>query len=608
MVQFLLGVNLKFKMPSYAQNKRQQHAIATPIEDTAGNFTGTEVETALAELAASGGIGTPVSSTDNAIVRWDGVAADTLQDSGILVDDSDDISGIDQNLSFVQESINIGGGTHGTIGTSCLAVGYDAVASGVNSTAVGHSTDATGIDSTCFGTGAQATGQDSSAFGKGAVCSAQAAVAFGSESVASTAIGASAFGAAVIASAQNATAVGRTASASGVSSIAMGPATNASSSGALALGQAAACTAANSLALGQNSDATATGTVALGSGSQATHLRGIAIGQNATTTATFQCVIGGAVAGPEEIYIGDGVTYTAPNTSLVITSCGGSGTDIGATTVILAAGKNTGSSTTSKLKLQTPDSTTTGTTLQTLADRIVIDTDGLITFGSGGEMTISSTGSITSNADTATDFIFGQVALTDSVGNDWATLAAYDFRDTTGWMLSQYQGAGASNGKTFLNGDSGITDALAFASGQSSRWNLEGVGHWRPSANNTYDFCSSSFRLRAIYIGDQVDFNGGITLNRTAVAAGAYTALVTDYIIAKTGITGGGDTITLPAAATAGEGRQYIIKDESGGAATDNITIDGNGAETIDGATTVAINQNYGAVSLYCTGSAWMIT
>ncbi len=45
------------------------------------------------------------------------------------------------------------------------------------------------------------------------------------------------------------------------------------------------------------------------------------------------------------------------------------------------------------------------------------------------------------------------------------------------------------------------------------------------------------------------------------------------------------------------------VKDESGGAAAQNITIDTQGAETIDGAASVVISANYGSVTLYSDGS-----
>lgn len=66
-------------------------------------------------------------------------------------------------------------------------------------------------------------------------------------------------------------------------------------------------------------------------------------------------------------------------------------------------------------------------------------------------------------------------------------------------------------------------------------------------------------------------------------------------------------TVNLPAAATAGQGFVLVIKDESGNAATRNITIDANASETIDGALTQVVNTNYGSVNLMCSGSAWFI-
>src|SRR3972149_9112488 len=70
--------------------------------------------------------------------------------------------------------------------------------------------------------------------------------------------------------------------------------------------------------------------------------------------------------------------------------------------------------------------------------------------------------------------------------------------------------------------------------------------------------------------------SGADVCKRTESAAGAYAILPQDCYIAKTGITGGGDTLTLPAPATVSEGKMIIVKDESGTAGTNAITIDGN--------------------------------
>ena len=53
-------------------------------------------------------------------------------------------------------------------------------------------------------------------------------------------------------------------------------------------------------------------------------------------------------------------------------------------------------------------------------------------------------------------------------------------------------------------------------------------------------------------------------------------------------------------------GPQKLV-DEAGFAATNNITIDTEGSETIDGAATQTITVNYGSVSIYCENSNWFI-
>jgi hypothetical protein len=50
-----------------------------------------------------------------------------------------------------------------------------------------------------------------------------------------------------------------------------------------------------------------------------------------------------------------------------------------------------------------------------------------------------------------------------------------------------------------------------------------------------------------------------------------------------------------------------IIVDESGGAAANNITVDGNGAETVNGAATQTIAANFGVMRLYNNGTGWFV-
>ncbi len=65
-------------------------------------------------------------------------------------------------------------------------------------------------------------------------------------------------------------------------------------------------------------------------------------------------------------------------------------------------------------------------------------------------------------------------------------------------------------------------------------------------------------------------------------------------------------TITLPPV-SGNDGRMLLIKDQKGKSVTHNITIQANGAETIDGANTQIINVAYGSINLACDGTTWSI-
>jgi hypothetical protein len=97
---------------------------------------------------------------------------------------------------------------------------------------------------------------------------------------------------------------------------------------------------------------------------------------------------------------------------------------------------------------------------------------------------------------------------------------------------------------------------------------------------------------------------GGVSFGYSGQAANYSPANDTDCIIGVTS-TAAARTITLPSASAGGAaGRFYVVKDESGAAATNNITITA-AAGAIDGAANVKITTNYGAVRLYSNGANW---
>jgi len=95
--------------------------------------------------------------------------------------------------------------------------------------------------------------------------------------------------------------------------------------------------------------------------------------------------------------------------------------------------------------------------------------------------------------------------------------------------------------------------------------------------------------------------------NRYAITAPAANSTInltgSEYTLlvdTSTGVT----TVQLPVGTA---GMAFKIKDRTGDALANNITIDGNGGETIDGALTALINTDYGAIELVHTGTEWLI-
>jgi len=107
---------------------------------------------------------------------------------------------------------------------------------------------------------------------------------------------------------------------------------------------------------------------------------------------------------------------------------------------------------------------------------------------------------------------------------------------------------------------------------------------------------------------DTIDAKLKIAIQQpTAAKTGAYTVVETD--IGKTILvdaTGGAVTITLLAAATAGDGFALTVKKVD--ASANAVTVDGDASETIDGATTYVLTEENEAVTVETDGTDWYST
>ncbi len=108
-------------------------------------------------------------------------------------------------------------------------------------------------------------------------------------------------------------------------------------------------------------------------------------------------------------------------------------------------------------------------------------------------------------------------------------------------------------------------------------------------ANNLYVFNNASSR----YWDEQ-------TVAAVTVTT-SYVMLAQDEVVLCN--QSGAIAITLPAATGGVIGKQVVIKDKSGNASTNNITV--SGAQTVDGAASKTINSNYGVLRLISDGSNW---
>lgn len=87
----------------------------------------------------------------------------------------------------------------------------------------------------------------------------------------------------------------------------------------------------------------------------------------------------------------------------------------------------------------------------------------------------------------------------------------------------------------------------------------------------------------------------------TTTSGTASLALYKTYIV---NTSGGAATLTLPAPVTGG----FVVIKDNGNANVNNITINRNASETIDGATSYVLQSAYGSLVFVSDGTNWYIS
>ena len=129
----------------------------------------------------------------------------------------------------------------------------------------------------------------------------------------------------------------------------------------------------------------------------------------------------------------------------------------------------------------------------------------------------------------------------------------------------------------------------------------------RSSGNVSFCKADGTRVVKYRNIDNQFQIGSGLRFNAYETSSAAYTLTTSDgKVIILADSSSNAITINLPAASE-NDGRIFYIKDKGGNAVNNNITIDPDGSEKIDGGATTAIDSNYGSMTILCDGTGWHI-
>ena len=217
------------------------------------------------------------------------------------------------------------------------------------------------------------------------------------------------------------------------------------------------------------------------------------------------------------------------------------------------------------------------------------------TGGAGSPWTLTRAADADSDAEVTSGMLVNVEEGTANGGNSFRLTTANPITlNTTSLVFTNFNVA-LSFGSADELAPGAASDGVANTAARSDH------NHGTLPATGGDDFGSAAARWD--FFGADVNFSGKHVEGLTAIddTDSPYSLGASDYRIqAQTGA--GAITINLPAAASH-TGR--VIKVKRVGA--NNVVLDGNSSETIDGAATLTLDADYESVTLFCDGTGWNI-
>ena len=203
-----------------------------------------------------------------------------------------------------------------------------------------------------------------------------------------------------------------------------------------------------------------------------------------------------------------------------------------------------------------------------------------------------------------------------TVGPDWATSINTALETIDSHDHSSDKGARVTPAGLLINSDLDISDQIFFNfkatrfQEQSAALTGSSNANALHSVSGDLYFTSGSGTAIQITSGGSLAASPGSasTFETTAVAANV-TIGNSDTFVYLIVDTSASRTITLPLASGVSAGRIYVIKDSTGTAETNNITVNIQGSDTVDGESSQVLNSNFGSWMIVGDGSSkWYIS